>query len=294
MPLRLPLRNLAVLTAVLALSATAAHAHFKLLEPSDWLVTNDLGDPQKVGPCGGPGTSSGAVTQVVVGQRLKFRWRETIGHPGHYRIALAQNRAQFVDPVLPNGCRTATIQNPPVAPVIADGLFPHAMGMTGQEFEHEITVPDAPCEKCTFQIIEFMSSTAAASTGCFYYHCADVQIVRAGVDGGGPPDAGQPDASVDAGDPGPGADGGGSVDAGGTGGSLDGGVVEGGGGHGGHGEEEAEGDAGHSESGHTHEGTIDERSQGGCLSVARGGGSFSFLAMAMALLFGARALRRRR
>jgi len=28
-------------------------AHFKLPEPASWIVDNDLGDPQKVGPCGG-------------------------------------------------------------------------------------------------------------------------------------------------------------------------------------------------------------------------------------------------
>src|ERR1700752_3175774 len=28
-------------------------AHFKLLVPTPWVNTNELGDPQKVGPCGG-------------------------------------------------------------------------------------------------------------------------------------------------------------------------------------------------------------------------------------------------
>jgi len=30
----------------------AIFAHFKLLEPAEWVKTNDLGDPQKPGPCG--------------------------------------------------------------------------------------------------------------------------------------------------------------------------------------------------------------------------------------------------
>ena len=43
---------LVVLVAGLA-SATETSAHFKLLAPAPWLTTNNLGDPQKVGPCGG-------------------------------------------------------------------------------------------------------------------------------------------------------------------------------------------------------------------------------------------------
>ncbi len=35
----------------------AVFAHFKLLEPAEWVKTNDLGDPAKPGPCGLPDTS---------------------------------------------------------------------------------------------------------------------------------------------------------------------------------------------------------------------------------------------
>ena len=36
-----------------AILAPFAEAHFQLLEPQSWLVENKLGDPQKLGPCGG-------------------------------------------------------------------------------------------------------------------------------------------------------------------------------------------------------------------------------------------------
>jgi hypothetical protein len=61
------------------------------------LTTNDLGDPQKAGPCGGDpkgqneALPSKAVTKVVDGSRLHLKIQETIFHSGHYRVALAVN-----------------------------------------------------------------------------------------------------------------------------------------------------------------------------------------------------------
>ena len=51
----------------LALAAlpTLAQAHFILLEPTSTLVQNQLGDPQKLGPCGGTSANAGTPTQVV-------------------------------------------------------------------------------------------------------------------------------------------------------------------------------------------------------------------------------------
>ena len=72
-PIRFPL--LVVGLAIAAPNASADYklpstaAHFKLLEPAPTLVTNDRGDPQKAGPCGGTntdwGTPSWAITPVV-------------------------------------------------------------------------------------------------------------------------------------------------------------------------------------------------------------------------------------
>src|SRR3954465_8729384 len=43
----------AVAAASLAVLPVVIQAHFRLLEPASWLIENDLGDPQKAGPCGG-------------------------------------------------------------------------------------------------------------------------------------------------------------------------------------------------------------------------------------------------
>ena len=78
------------------------HAHFQLLEPASWLEENQLGDPQKLGPCGGdPGGENeelltGAITEVTGGSELHLKVQETIFHSGHYRVALAVNSACFL------------------------------------------------------------------------------------------------------------------------------------------------------------------------------------------------------
>ena len=45
----------ALLFGCIAFAAIAPNlvAHFRLLEPASWIQENQLGDPQKLGPCGG-------------------------------------------------------------------------------------------------------------------------------------------------------------------------------------------------------------------------------------------------
>jgi hypothetical protein len=68
---------LVLAAAAMAATAPFAVAHFKLMEPASWLVENNLGDPQKLGPCGGTtangGMPSNAVTKVQGGQKLHIK-----------------------------------------------------------------------------------------------------------------------------------------------------------------------------------------------------------------------------
>src|SRR6202021_453644 len=77
-------------------------AHFRLIEPASWLQESALGDPQKMAPCGGtsadPGKPTGAVTNVAGGDKLHIKLRETIFHPGFYRVALAVNSRDELPP----------------------------------------------------------------------------------------------------------------------------------------------------------------------------------------------------
>jgi len=169
--------------------APLADAHFNLLEPQSWLVENDLGDPQKLGPCGGtsanPGMPSNAVTKVQGGQKVHIKVQETVFHPGHYRVALAVNSRSELppDPEITtretnSGPRSvsAVIQNPVRVPVLADGLFVHTTRQT-EPFESDIRIPNINCEKCTLQILEFMAEHGLNRDGGYsYHHCADLQI----------------------------------------------------------------------------------------------------------------------
>jgi hypothetical protein len=185
-------------TLVLVLAAGGAGAHIKLEEPPSFQVTNALGDPQKLEPCGGAGTPTGVVTTVEAGSTLTVRWTETIGHPGHFRIGIATDVSHFVTPpavVMNNDCKSATIETTPAYPTLVDGLFPHSNAPSGLVRTANVTVPDLACERCTLQLLQFMS---AHTPPCFYFQCATLRIVR--PDAGVPaPDAGADAGAVDAG-----------------------------------------------------------------------------------------------
>jgi hypothetical protein len=191
-----------VVAALMALQAGAS-AHFKLLEPTSWITpNNDLGDPQKIGPCGGDPKGqndmllTNAVTKVTGGSKLHIKIQETIYHSGHYRVALAVNSRTELpgDPVVTEKYTDkgvysvwAAIQSPPQIPVLADGLFPHypeegqpasarpATPMT--PWETDIKLPNISCAKCTLQVIQFMADHGYNQPGGYsYHHCADLQI----------------------------------------------------------------------------------------------------------------------
>jgi hypothetical protein len=173
----------------LAVLAPKGIAHFRLLEPAGWIEESQLGDPQKKAPCGGtsadPGKPTGAVTNVQGGDKLHIKLRETVFHPGFYRVALAVNSRDELppDPEVKTedsekGPRSisAAIQYPPVPPVLADGLFPHTTKFD-KELETDIDIPNINCSACTLQIVEFMASHGRNKDGDYtYHHCAALRI----------------------------------------------------------------------------------------------------------------------
>ena len=163
-----------------ALTTNDAEAHFRLEAPAVMTEQNDLGDPQKVYPCGGDGAAlTGDITAYTAGETITISINETIYHPGHYRVSLAPNDPSELPPdpevtASPNDqCVMTEIQNPPVFPVIADGMLPHMSPFDGQQ-SFEVTLPgDVTCDNCTLQVIQYMSSHGAP---CFYHHCANISI----------------------------------------------------------------------------------------------------------------------
>lgn len=156
-------------------------AHFVLMTPDSWKTQGQFGDPQKVGPCGeeGGGTVTGKVTAYRPGDTVEIIIDERIPHPGHYRVALSINDRSELPPPPPvtavesDPCGSTVIQDPPIFPILADNLLPHTRPFSEPQ-TFTVTLPtDVTCEKCTLQIIEYMSNHIQP---CFYYHCADISI----------------------------------------------------------------------------------------------------------------------
>ncbi len=166
------------------LGPATAQAHFVLQSPAALTEQSAYGDPQKAPPCGdnGDAVATGMVTSYQAGDVVTITIEETIFHPGHYRVALAMNDISELPeppPVTPNNtdCGTTTIQNPPVFPVLADGIFLHDQPFAGPQ-TIDITLPaNVSCTNCTLQIIQFMSNHGLNNPGgCYYHHCANISV----------------------------------------------------------------------------------------------------------------------
>ena len=200
--MNVPTRISLVSALILATLPAVIEAHVKLLQPASWLVEDEMGNPQKTGPCGGTntdyGTPSGLVTRAVGGSLLHLKLQEVVYHPGHYRVALAVNsptelpldpKATAMDTEKGPQSVSAEIQNPVQIPVLADGLFVHT-AKVDTPFESDIRLPNISCLRCTLQVIEFMEQHPVNNPGMFtYHHCAQLQIA---ADPGKPIDAGWP------------------------------------------------------------------------------------------------------
>jgi MYXO-CTERM domain-containing protein len=175
---------------VAGLLASTAEAHFVLQKPEASTEQNLLGDPQKAPPCGDDGDAdlTGITTTFAPGETITIKIKETIPHPGHYRVALAVNDPSELpaEPEVTPGttpCGSAAIDPDPQFPVLADGVLVHTAPFDGPQ-TFEVTLPDdVTCEHCTLQVIEFMSSHGLNNPGgCFYHHCADIAILAEDVD----------------------------------------------------------------------------------------------------------------
>ena len=172
---------------------TMVAPHFKLVEPVSWIIESDRGDPQKGGPCGGSNTDWGKESMVVNeargGSKMHLKLMETVYHPGHYRVALAVNSMNELPPDPVTVTRdsvtrgpwsvSAEIQNPAVAPVLADGLFQHDTRPAAipHTWEADIDLPNLNCNRCVIQVVQWMANHAFNNPGGFtYHHCAIMKL----------------------------------------------------------------------------------------------------------------------
>lgn len=183
--------SVALCATAVALAAGPASAHFILMSPDSWIDSNGLGDPQKAVPCGTSADTvarpTGKVTAKQGGDTVHIKIKETIYHPGHYRVALSVlDRSE-----LPKDPEATTKEGPrgplsvsgkvdvnPKPPVLVDGLFDHHTAPAKDAFwEADVKLPNINCKSCTLQIIQFMEEHPLNKEGEFtYHHCADFKI----------------------------------------------------------------------------------------------------------------------
>jgi hypothetical protein len=244
---------LASTIALLGLGSTA-QAHFELIAPppSNPLdnVLNPNGTPKNVNPYSGkgpppcgPDTMPAAMpTAVMGGHTLHIDLKETVFHPGWYRIALGVNgRSDIpVDPTVydsagkpldptKNGGASASAdkQTPAVFPIIGAAVFPHTAQPT-MDWTMDLPIPNINCPQCTLQIEEYMDmhGSNVGIGGFFYHHCADLNVTAdpnmpiftPGADGGAPDASGKDAGTISgaAGMTGAAGNGAGGTGAGGT------------------------------------------------------------------------------
>jgi hypothetical protein len=200
------LRRSGLAVALVLVLAPAADAHFLLNAPASMSEQDSFGAPQKSAPCGlsdRPGVAdesvpTGIVTTVQAGTTLTIRIRETIFPPGHYRVALAPTQSMLpADPPVTPGstpCGSTTIDPAPTLPVLADGQLVHTTSPGNREQTIDVQIPAGmTCTSCVLQVTQFMSNHDINNPGgCYYHHCAIVNITA---------DPPTPDAGTGPGDP---------------------------------------------------------------------------------------------
>jgi uncharacterized protein (TIGR03382 family) len=154
------MRYALALGLVLALGSSAT-AHIAMTSPPP--RTAD----QKAGPCGATGSTRGStVTEYAAGETITVEWDETVGHPGHYRIAFDDDgNDAFVNPSMPDDNFAFTL---------ADQITDRD-GET--HYTQTVKLPSTPCTNCTLQLVQVM--TTAVPYNSFYFQCADITLGEA-------------------------------------------------------------------------------------------------------------------
>lgn len=126
-------RGLVVAFAVLVPATALAHA--QLTDPPPRVADDGI----KVGPCGTTDAGT-AFTQLQPGQQVTVKWREGIDHTGCFDIMFSPANDQ-------NWVRLARI--------------PDEGGTPNTNYQTTVTLPNAPCAKCTLALRQIMRNSGA-------------------------------------------------------------------------------------------------------------------------------------
>lgn len=181
-----------LVAGLLAPSVAAAHAVLTYPPPRDGTVIKDA-------PCGGLNTTRGTnITTLSPGATITIQFKETIDHPGHYRISFDNDGQDFMIPA------DATSSTEGMLNVVKD-LIPDIQGalpVGGRPYTVDITLPNVECNNCTLQMFQMMTDappyTTDAASDDIYYSCADITLAANAPDAGTPVNGGD-DAGVDPG-----------------------------------------------------------------------------------------------
>jgi hypothetical protein len=159
-------RLAAVLALGVGLWAAPADAHIEMTSP----LARYPSDQQKAEPCGHPDNPPGAgpVATYQAGETITVQFEEFVDHPGHFRIALDPTGTDSF--TSPTGFEDFYNSPEVLLDEIAD------MGGGGL-YSVDVTLPDAPCDPCTLQLIQVMNDgTWGPGTNDLYFQCADIVI----------------------------------------------------------------------------------------------------------------------
>jgi uncharacterized protein (TIGR03382 family) len=181
-----------VLSSLLVPSVAFAHAVLSYPPPR----TTEL----KEAPCGALNSTRGAnVTTLAPGSTLTIDFKETIEHPGHYRISFDQDGQDFFMP-------TDYVTNTEGQLNVVDDMIPDLtttpLPAGGRPYQVTITLPNVECTNCTIQLIQMMTENPPFDQNDVYFSCADITLAANAPDAGTNVGSGD-DAGVDPGGGGP-------------------------------------------------------------------------------------------
>ncbi len=182
------MRSAFIVAALLVPSVAAAHA--VLTYPPT--RSTEL----KTAPCGAAGSVRGTnVTTLLPGATITVQFKETIDHPGHYRISFDEDGQDFTIPP------DLTTNTEGMLNVVKD-LIPDIQGTLpagGRMYTQDITLPNVECTNCTLQLIQMMSEGGVYSPNDdLYFSCSDITLAANAPDAGTQVGGGE-DAGVDPG-----------------------------------------------------------------------------------------------